>query len=217
MDGLVVLEYSDTIFSVLVGPNCVLDHSYILDEKHVLRLYASTPVQLQQFIDAVLVYEHRSFGKIHFGYGKLIDFLLLDIHLELADVDVFGVVHVVDISVDQQEQFVFELVGRARVYRWIEKTQFSYVEVWDFETMANAPFLMFFCQDYDCMGFGDEGHELAANGGIEKHGCDFVVEVEGVVDLVEFKVDSCEVDCGLLDKNPFVLLNGEAIDQAELS
>jgi len=175
LDGLVVLEYSDAIFSVFVCPNCILNHSHISYEKHVLRLHTSSPVQLQQFIDAVLVYEHRSFGKIIFWNWEFIHFLLLDIHLELTDVDVFGVVHVVDISVDEQEQFVFELVGRARVYRRIEKAQLSYVEVWDLKTMANAPFLVFFCQDYDCMGFGDESHELAANGGIEKHGGDFVV------------------------------------------
>ena len=58
---------------------------------------------MQQLVDAVLIYEHRFIREKGCVDGKFIYFLHLNFHLELADVEVFRVIHIVDISVDEQE------------------------------------------------------------------------------------------------------------------
>lgn len=79
--------------------------------------------------------------------------------------------------------------------------------------MTNTPFLLRLCQDNDSMKLSNEGHELSPDTGIQEHGRNFIFEVDLIIKLILFEINSSKVNITFLDKYPFILLNGEAIDQ----
>ena len=54
----------------------------------------------------------------------------------------FIVVEITGLAVDEEEEFVFEFMGGAGVDSWEVETDFFYVEVGDFEFVADCPFLV---------------------------------------------------------------------------
>ena len=76
------------------------------------------------------------------------------------------VIHIVHIAVNDQKQFVFELISGAGVGCWIEKTKFSYIQVGNMKSMGYSPFITMVHQYYYCMKLGYKSHKLSSDTGI---------------------------------------------------
>lgn len=81
-----------------------------------------------------------------------------------------GVVHIIDVSEDEQKEFVLELVGCASVDGGVEEAELADVEIGYLEAVAYPPFFIILCQDYYCMQFGCESDKLAPDASIQEHG-----------------------------------------------
>jgi len=142
--------------------------------------------------------------------------LLLDVLLVLVKDLVPLFAEVGRLAVNDEVDSVFELVGGAGVDSGVEEAQLADVEVGDLEFVPDRPLLFLAAEDDDGVELGDEGHELSPDASIQEDGGYLGVEHERLVDEV-LVGDGCEVEFALLDEDPLVLLDGEAVDEVEVS
>lgn len=122
------------------------------------------------------------------------------------------IIDVINFTVDQEKYFVFEFVGCTCVYAWIEEAQFLDVEVGYLKLIANWPLISFSGEENYSVQFRNKGHKLATNTRIQKDRSDLVLELERIIDPKLFIRNSGEMNGVLLNKDPFILLDGKAIE-----
>ena len=105
-------------------------------------------------------------------------FLLFEILLILVKHLVPFFIQIVRLAIDDQINPIFELVGCTCADSWVEKTEFSYVEVWNFKFVPDRPFVILSAENDYGVKLGDKCHELPSNASVQKYGGDFGVKDE---------------------------------------
>lgn len=98
--GFILIEDPYAVFCMLIGPNGILNHPNILHAQHILRQNRRMPLRHHELLYTVLMDINHLLRKKLIRDRILIYIFTIRVEIELIDVDMRRVVHIIHVSVD---------------------------------------------------------------------------------------------------------------------